>query len=349
MAVDGLREDDAGIALLARAVADADPAGVLLVHCGDLPGLRASAGAAATRLVLDVRELADCRSRAVPATVPPRPPGRFDHAVVWPRAHLGKDFTQQCLALAASSLHQGGSLWCSARKHKGAESHADFIEAVLGNVEVVRRDGGYRLLHATRGESIDLELATAAMERTYEIADPALGELRLRASPGVFSRKGLDAGTRGLIERAAALAIEPSRVLDLCAGVGPLALWAATRWGHARVLAVESNFVAVEHARFNAERAGVGARVDVQLGAGLPASAPDLRGAIDLALCNPPTHAPEQELDALLGGLAGCMRAGAPALLVVNRPGRATEALARAGATVERTAIAGYTILSARW
>jgi 16S rRNA G1207 methylase RsmC len=345
MAVDGLREDDAGIGLLARAVADADPAGVLSVHSGDLPGV----GAGATRLVLDVRELEGCRSRAVPATFPPQPLGPFAHAVIWPRAHLGKDFAQQCFAVGARALAPGGSLWCAARKQKGAESHAGFIEALLGNVEVVRRDGGYRLLHATRGEAIDDALAQGAIDRAYEIADPVLGDLRLRASPGVFSRKGLDAGTRGLIERAASLAIEPLRVLDLCAGVGPLASWAARRWTRAHVLAVESNFVAVEHARHNATVAGVAERVDVQLGAGLPARGVGSRGEIDLALCNPPTHAPEEELDALLGGLREWMRPGAPALVVVNRSGRATAALARAGGSVEAQAIAGYTILCARW
>ena len=46
---------------------------------------------------------------------------RFDAAVVWPRAHLGKDFSESCIALAGSVLAPGGRLYCAVRKDKGCQ------------------------------------------------------------------------------------------------------------------------------------------------------------------------------------------------------------------------------------
>mgnify|MGYP002145242000 CR=1 FL=1 len=99
MSAEGLQDSaaDPGIRLLAAAVRDVDPRELLLVHSGPLPGLRPGA----TRLILDVRERDDAAgTTCVPASrgAAARPlADNFAAAVVWPRAHLGKDFSEVCL------------------------------------------------------------------------------------------------------------------------------------------------------------------------------------------------------------------------------------------------------------
>ncbi|HWB80747.1 MAG TPA: hypothetical protein VG755_37550, partial [Nannocystaceae bacterium] len=61
---EGLREDDEGVLLLGHALAKVDPQALLLVHCGDLPGVPPGAA----RLILDVRERVDARGRAIDCT-----------------------------------------------------------------------------------------------------------------------------------------------------------------------------------------------------------------------------------------------------------------------------------------
>jgi hypothetical protein len=192
---EGLNPDDPGIRMLARAVADVDPEALLLVHCGDLPGLRG----AATRLILDVRERTGSPHRLVvdlgaeehASATPCVADRRFAAAVVWPRAHLGKDFSEECLATAALGLREGGRLYCAVRKQKGGKSLGRTMRALLGDaaVEVGERDRGYHLWVGERGPDFDLELATELSTRRYEIRDPLLGELTLHSRPGVFSRR----------------------------------------------------------------------------------------------------------------------------------------------------------------
>ncbi|MCA9658889.1 MAG: methyltransferase, partial [Myxococcales bacterium] len=258
MAREGLNPDDPGIRLLADAVGELSPEEVALVCSGMLPGL----GAGVTRLITDVRERSEIGERCVPfdfgadgaATIDER----FAAAVVWPRAHLGKDFSLACLARGALLLRAGGRLLCAARKNKGGASLAEVMRELLGEVEVVRRDRGYALYVGICGEAgVDLAVARALLDVRYAIDEPLLGSPPLRATPGVFSRKHLDKGTRALLEHAAALADdgvlgEPRRVLDLCAGIGPLALWAAQRWPQAAIHAVESNLLAAACLRENA-------------------------------------------------------------------------------------------------
>jgi len=341
-AVDGLNPDDPGIALLAAAVAGRPSREILLVCCGDVPGV----GPEATRLVLDVRERAGAVARAVGVDEEPR--DGFGDAIVWPRPHLGKDFSAWCLARGALALRPGGTLWCAARKAKGAESLEGELRALLGAVEVVGRDKGYRLVRAQRTAAFDEARARAAVAARYAIEDPALPGLVLASAPGVFSRRELDGGTRQLLEHAAARASTPATVLDLGCGVWPLALWAATRWPTARVVAVDSNLRAVALARENAARHGLEGRVRVLASDGLPGEVSGIE-PFSLALVNPPTHAEPEVLGRLSEDLRRSLAPGGVAMLVVSRAGRMTEQLGRTGASVEAFTYPRFTVLEARW
>lgn len=279
----------------------------------------------------------------------------FGHAIVWPRSHLGKDFTTWCLATGALALQEGGTLWCAVRKAKGAHSLTDEIGQMMGEVDVVGRNKGYRLLRARRGSRFDQVRARAHVDTHYVIEDEALLGVSLRSAPGVFSRKELDAGTRILIEHADRLTWAPRVVVDLGCGVGPLSLWAAQRWPHGRVLGVDSNLRAVALAQSNVQRHGLGERATMVVGDGMPPrSNPEiahLAGNVELALVNPPTHADPQTLGRLIRELREWM---APTersvvLLVVSRAGKMVELLSRAGAEIQTYVHPHYTILQARW
>jgi len=347
--VDGLNPEDPGVQLLARAVRDVAAREILLVCSGDIPGV----GREATRLVLDVRERVGSRAHAIPVTEPTEQAPRFGHAIVWPRSHLGKDFTHCCLAQGALALRPGGVLWCAVRKAKGAQSLSTEMAALMGEVDVVARHKGYRLLRARRTEAFDEARAREHLGAHYVIEDDVLPGLVLRSAPGVFSRQTLDAGTRQLIEHARALDLAPAAVVDLGCGVGPLSLWAAQRWPNARVLAVDSNLRAVALAAENAEHHGLSGRVEVVASDGMPPTSRGSlaveAGAVELSLCNPPTHADPDTLARFARELREWLAPGGLSLWVVSRPGRMTQSLVGSGARVVPHAYPRYTVLEARW
>lgn len=350
--LDGLNTDDPGVRMLAGVAREFEPEALLLAHCGDLPGL--SGGA--TRLILDVRERTGSPHRCVPDRGGegglPFGDARFAAAMIWPRAHLGKDFSEACLATGALGLREGGRLYCAVRKQKGGKSLAKTMRALLGEVEVLGRERGYHLWSGVRGPSFDVELARELCSREYEIRDEDLGELVLRARPGVFSRRELDGGTRALLAVTSAVLDHdleagrplPRRVLDLCAGIGPLALFAATRLPLAEVIAVESNLRACDLLRHNAQRNQLAERVHVHEHDGPP----ELAEPVDLILLNPPTHANTESLRRLLD-LRAWLAPDGRLLLVVSRAHRALELLDELGAHVDGGERDGYVVLQARW
>lgn len=347
---EGLNALDPGVILLAKALEGCDPRTALLVHCGELPGV----GAGATRLVLDVREHTRSVHRCVPVALDDDPLAdrEFEVAACWPRAHLGMDFSLANLAYGATHLRVGGRLLCSARKQKGGKRLAAMMQRLLGNVEVVARDRGYHLYVSERRDQLDEALAEELGSVRYEIQDARLGPLSLESAPGVFSRKALDAGTATLIEHLTHDEDpEVTHVLDLGTGIGPLALFAASRWEQSRVLGVDASHLAIELARKNADRAGLGGRTELFVSDGLtqlpPAVAEHFRGHVDLALVNPPTHASPEGLSRLLQPLAEWISPSGRVLCVVNRPGRATASLEAAGLQVHSHRYPNFWVLAA--
>lgn len=355
--VDGLNPSDPGIALLGEAALDLEHGAArsgrdaLLVHCGDVPVV----GDAATRLILDARERADARHPCVAADLT-GPAGELERsdfgvALLWPRAHLGIDFSEACIVAAVRRVAAGGTVLLAARKQKGGKRLASTLQQLTGDLRVHARRSGYAVYAATRAGDIDEELAESISARSYVIEDELLGELSLQSRPGVFSRKQLDDGTRCLLEHVLRADAEgrieaPRHVVDLCCGIGPLGLRAAVDWPRARVLAIDTNFVAASLVARNAELAGVADRVEVRCHDGMPPWTGEEPHA-DLALVNPPTHADKAGLSAILGGLWPRLAPGRRAMIVVNRPGRTIEVLKERGATGEMYEYPGYVVVEA--
>jgi tRNA1(Val) A37 N6-methylase TrmN6 len=150
----------------------------------------------------------------------------------------------------------------------------------------------------------------------------------------------------------AGLDLDPARVVDLGAGVGPIALWAAKRWPSCRVVAVESNSVSAAMLKENVETTGLKARVFAMEHDGLPSTVASVRpfvGTTDLTLTNPPTHADARALEHLLGPLASWQKKGSKTLAVVTRSEMVMAALRKAGAMVTETKYDRFSVLEGTW
>ncbi len=105
-------------------------------------------------------------------------------------------------------------------------------------------------------------------------------------SAGVFSPKGIDEGTRLLIEYAKI----PSKgiILDLGCGYGVIGITLAKAHPQIRVVMTDINPVAIELARKNAKHNGVAKRVEILLG---DLYEPVKNRRFDVILSNPPVTA----------------------------------------------------------
>ena len=123
--------------------------------------------------------------------------------------------------------------------------------------------------------SDDTSIEALRADRVLDAELPGLAArpLRLHATWGLFSPRGIDAGTRLLLEH---LEVRDDDVaLDLGCGYGPLGLAIARQAPHGRVHLVDRDFVAVDYARANAERNAV-PNVEVYLSNGFDAVPRDL-------------------------------------------------------------------------
>ena len=139
-------------------------------------------------------------------------------------------------------------------------------------------------------------------------------ELRLATQAGVFAHRGIDPGTRLLIE---SMRVSPTaRVLDLGCGYGVVGIVAAKLAPRGQVTLVDSDIRATRLAERNLALNGV-ANAQVVLGDGVH----DLpKGArFDVVASNPPTHSGREVLEELVAGAYKVLRPRGQLYLVVNR------------------------------
>ncbi|WP_188648119.1 class I SAM-dependent methyltransferase [Marinithermofilum abyssi] len=118
------------------------------------------------------------------------------------------------------------------------------------------------------------------------IADLRGRTFHFQADAGVFSKKGIDFGTRLLIETM--ILPEAGDILDLGCGYGPVGVVSAAVAPECRVTMVDVNRRALELARKNADTNGVADRVEVLESDGFSA----IQGrSFATILTNPPIRA----------------------------------------------------------
>ena len=162
----------------------------------------------------------------------------------------------------------------------------------------------------------------AGMPLQHLTGEQAFRRIVLEVRPGVFVPRP---ETEVLVEHAlgSLAGSEAPVVVDIGTGTGAIALALKDERPDARVFAIDRSPEAVELARANAARLGLG--VTVLEGDLLEPLPEDLRGWVDLVVSNPPYVRPEEYADlpaevkadpllALLGGVEVYERLGAEAL-----------------------------------
>lgn len=147
----------------------------------------------------------------------------------------------------------------------------------------------------------------------------ALGvEAEFLTDAGVFSRDGLDTGTRALLE---ALPEPAGRVLDLGCGWGAVGVLMGKRWPKAEIVMTDINRRAAELARHNLAQNGVTAQVFD--GDGFE----NVPGDFDLIATNPPIRAGKAAIYALFADAKDRLRPGGELYIVIRKQQGAPSAL----------------------
>jgi len=139
-------------------------------------------------------------------------------------------------------------------------------------------------------------------------------EIRLVTQPGVFAHRGIDPGSRLLIE---AMRVSPTaRVLDLGCGYGVIGIVAAKLATRGHAVLVDADIRATRLAKRNLELNGV-TNADVVLGDG----AHDLpqKSRFDVVVSNPPTHSGREVLDDFVASAYQVLKPRGQLYLVINR------------------------------
>ncbi len=139
-------------------------------------------------------------------------------------------------------------------------------------------------------------------------------DLRFATQPGVFAHRGLDLGTRLLIE---AMQVSPkAKVLDLGCGYGAIGIAAAKLATNGEAVLVDSDIRATRLAERNLGLNSV-TNASVVLSDGvhdLPA-----KTRFDIVASNPPTHSGREVLDELVAEAHRVLKPRGRLYLVVNR------------------------------
>lgn len=219
--------------------------------------------------------------------------GYFNIVALNPPVDDGTEAIFEMIERAQPKLRHGATFFVVAKVRRGAKSYMRKLNETIGPAKVLLRTGGYWVMRAERSPICPPEsVYLAAYEHVVE------EELRGRkytfeTRAGIFSRDGIDDGTRLLIET---MELRPRHsVIDVGCGYGPIGIVAAHIASVGRVVLVDSSARAVEYAsrnvrahHLNHSRKSGRPRVEVVLGDRFDA-VPGER--FDRVVSNPPFHA----------------------------------------------------------
>ncbi|CAN5891947.1 class I SAM-dependent methyltransferase [soil metagenome] len=237
---------------------------------------------------------------------------------------------------AHAALRDGGTVYAAMHKDQGAKRYEKLLASTFGAVEVIAKNGGWRLARALKrgGEAQALNLVE------FEAAG-----MELVAEPGVYAAGKLDPGTAVLLETYDFSGVTGSSVLDLGCGYGLLALTASL--AGAEVTALDDDLAAVRSTYRNARAYGLDLRLlhsDVN-------SELKEDEHFDIVLMNPPFHVGKGvrlELPhAFIAAAYKHLQPGGEMVLVANQALRYENLLARFAYWETLSAARGFKVLRA--
>jgi 16S rRNA (guanine1207-N2)-methyltransferase len=262
----------------------------------------------------------------------------YDQAVLVLPSERGQDFTHLSLLAAARALRPGGQLWLCGDKNRGFERQLKAARALLGEGEVLERDGPLRvaLLHKHRPSP-----ALPDPWTSFTIESRGRSQA-FRCLSGVFSAGRLDPATALLLETLGE--VRGAEVLDLGGGYGAIGLTLAAEGARATLL--EDDLASVLSARQSAEAGRVEATiVHSDVDEGLPKKL-----SFDIVLSNPPFHVGGSVIldvaHAFITAAHARLRSGGRFYLVANPFLKYEPLLQTLFGNVRTLAVQGYKVLS---
>jgi 16S rRNA (guanine1207-N2)-methyltransferase len=204
----------------------------------------------------------------------------------------GRDLARLWLLNVALATAPGGRIYIAGANRGGVKSFMQDAETLLGPGALLSYKGGNRVAQFTRPTALPDPLPEpfrqpGLLEGAFATfgAPVAGAERTLYARPGVFSRDGLDEGTRLLLET---VSVRPDeQALDLGCGYGVVGLHLALQAPQGSVTLVDVDSLACQCARETLAHNGV-VGAPVLHGDGLAAVA---GRTFTLIASNPPFHA----------------------------------------------------------
>ena len=211
------------------------------------------------------------------------------------------------------ALEVGGAFYLAGQRNRGIRSYVAYLHAVFGNSKRAGRVGRMEIYSAKK-EQTDPCQAPVDNRMTFELRDLPGSPYSVETRAGVFSRDGLDNGTRLLID---CMEVRPTdHILDWGCGWGALGMVAARLSVKGSATLVDSNIRAVFCAEENLRRNRICNAV-ARVG---DARIIDRHEKFDLIVSNPPFHDGNAAAHPLIEGAFRALRPGGRLMLVVMRP-----------------------------
>lgn len=147
---------------------------------------------------------------------------------------------------------------------------------------------------------------------TFEVGGIAI---RANTSPDLFSPKGLDGGTRILLESIDKQKYIYKTALDWGCGWGAMALWLGKNSPDAQVIGLDSDIGAVSVAKANAQLNGLS---NIEILASHGFSEINNEKKFDLIVSNPPTHRGREVVEQMIAQSFDILNDGGNILIVVE-------------------------------
>lgn len=248
-------------------------------------------------------------------------------------AHRGNEAVSELLEVAHRLTAQNGLFFIAGDKDRGFERYFKWAKQHFGEGEILERHKGLRVAVLRQVKAVALQPTLLEFgSYTLESQNPAYPALEIATLPGVFSARGVDLASKLLLETLNQKSLEKSiewngkKVLDIGAGSGVLAAWAAQRG--AKITALEEDLAGVLCIQNTLERNNLNGTEllgDVLHSDVLHSdvgSALSYTDQFDVILSNPPFHVGESlilEVAAEFIALAGArLKTGGELYMVAN-------------------------------